>query len=216
MSNTKNYTLFNLGAFEFYIMLTCPRINFALYCWGNIPILEVSMRKVIIAAGTALALLGAPLAYAGESGAAEHREHEHWRPSEADLKAFTDARIAALKAGLQLTPEQEKNWPAAEQQIREMAKARQERIMKLREEERPRDAILRLRERADALTRRAQELRKLADAAAPLYESLTDDQKHRLRALVAMTMRPHMRYAGWRHEHEDHEHEEHEHHEHQD
>jgi zinc resistance-associated protein len=28
-----------------------------------------------------------------------------WQPSAEDMKAFTDARIAALKAGLELTPE---------------------------------------------------------------------------------------------------------------
>jgi zinc resistance-associated protein len=170
------------------------------------------MRKALITAGAALALLSSSIAYAQESGGQEHRQHEHWRPSEADLKAFTDARIAALKAGLQLTSDQEKNWPAVEQQIRDMAKARQERIKQMRDEPKPRDAILRLRERADALTRRAERLRKLADATAPLYESLNEDQKHRLRVLVAMTMRHPMHRAGWRHEghegHEGHEHQE--------
>ena len=38
-----------------------------------------------------------------------------------DLAAFTDARIAALKAGLELTPDQAKNWPAFEQALRETA-----------------------------------------------------------------------------------------------
>ena len=38
-----------------------------------------------------------------------------------DLKAFTDARIAALKAGLQLTPDQEKNWAPFEQALRDLA-----------------------------------------------------------------------------------------------
>jgi hypothetical protein len=32
-------------------------------------------------------------------------------PSQADFKALTDARIAVVKAALQLTPEQEKLWP---------------------------------------------------------------------------------------------------------
>jgi zinc resistance-associated protein len=160
------------------------------------------MRKALIAAGAALALLGSPVAYAQESNGHEHREHERWRPSEADLKAFTDARVAALKAGLQLTADQEKNWPAVEQQIRDMAKARQERMAEFRKEAKSGDAIQRLRERADALTRRAEQLRKLADASAPLYASLTDDQKHRLRFLIAMTMRHRTQhFAGWRHGH---------------
>ena len=38
-----------------------------------------------------------------------------------------DARIAALKAGLRLTSDQEKNWPAFESAVLDMAKARAER-----------------------------------------------------------------------------------------
>src|SRR4029077_5297079 len=34
-----------------------------------------------------------------------------WQPSAADIKAFTDARVAALKAGLELTAEREKTAP---------------------------------------------------------------------------------------------------------
>jgi hypothetical protein len=35
--------------------------------------------------------------------------------------AFLDARIAALKAGVRLTPSQEATWPAFEQAVRNMA-----------------------------------------------------------------------------------------------
>jgi hypothetical protein len=52
----------------------------------------------------------------------------HPKFSAEDFAAFTDARIAALKAGLKLTPEQEKNWPALEAALRERAKARAARI----------------------------------------------------------------------------------------
>jgi zinc resistance-associated protein len=40
------------------------------------------------------------------------------------MKAFTEARIAALKAGLPLTLDQENNWPQFEQAIRDLAKLR--------------------------------------------------------------------------------------------
>jgi hypothetical protein len=40
--------------------------------------------------------------------------------------AFTDARIAALKTALRLTPEQEKNWPAVEQALRDISKERRQ------------------------------------------------------------------------------------------
>ena len=150
------------------------------------------MKKIIVAGLTAFALLSPSLSFAQQTPASEDAaKHEHWRPSPEDMKAFTDARIAGLKAGLQLTPDQEKNWPAVEQAIRDMAKARQERMAAWRErakDEKGEDALARLRARADGMTRRAAELRKLADAAEPLYQSLSDDQKHRLRFLVHMAM----------------------------
>src|SRR5271166_4696394 len=158
------------------------------------------MRTTIIAGLTAIALLSPSLSFAQETpspqGAAEQ---EHWRPSPEDLKAFTDARVAGLKAGLQLTPDQEKKWPVVEQAIRDMAKSRQERMAAWREHPKGDkvDSIARIRARADAMTQRAAELRKLADAAEPLYQSLSDDQKHRLHFLVRMAMGHHG--GGWAH-----------------
>jgi len=165
------------------------------------------MRTTTIAGLTAIALLSPSLSFAQETpspqGAAEQ---ERWRPSPEDMKAFTDARVAGLKAGLQLTPDQEKKWPAVEQAIRDMAKARQERMAAWRERSKgeKEDSIARIRARADAMTQRAAELRKLADAAEPLYQSLSDDQKHRLHFLVHMAMGHHgggWGHGGWGHHH---------------
>ncbi|MGA9267063.1 MAG: Spy/CpxP family protein refolding chaperone, partial [Rhodomicrobium sp.] len=83
--------------------------------------------------------------------------------------------------------------------IRDMAKSRQERMAAWREHSKgdKEDSIARIRARADAMTQRAAELRKLADAAEPLYQSLSDDQKHRLHVLVRMAMGHHG--GGWAH-----------------
>ena len=165
------------------------------------------MRTIIIAGLTAFALLSPSLSFAQETPAPQGAaDREHWRPSPEDLKAFTDARIAGLRAGLQLTPDQEKKWPAVEQAIRDMAKAGQEHMAAWRERAKgeKEDAIARIRGRADAMTQRAAELRKLADAAEPLYQSLNDDQKHRLRFLVHMAMGHHgggWGHGGWGHHH---------------
>ena len=48
------------------------------------------------------------------------------------------------------------------------------------------DAIARLRQGADAMTTRAAGLKKLADAAEPLYKSLDDGQKRRFGMLLRM------------------------------
>jgi zinc resistance-associated protein len=161
------------------------------------------MFKAAFVVVTALVVTGSSLAYAQQPSTLAPGQ-ESWRPSAADLNAFTDARIAALKAGLQLTPDQAKNWPAVEQAVRDMAKARQDRMAARHNDQHRGDAIEFLRDRADAMTLRAAELKKLADAAQPLYETLSPDQKHRLRFLVRM-LRPDREHFAERHEHRGHE-----------
>src|SRR5262249_1962611 len=106
-------------------------------------------------------------------------ERRDWRPSAQDLSAFADARIAALPAGLQLNPDQEKSWPAFEQALRDVAKMRIERLSAARDQQpqaqqpqtQPQQApsanpIERLQRRAEAMTTRGTALKRLADAAA--------------------------------------------------
>jgi zinc resistance-associated protein len=154
---------------------------------------EVAMMKKTIAAGTiALMLAGAGAALAQS---APPSEGMRMRPSTEDVAAFTDARIAALKAGLKLTAEQEKNWPAVETALRDLAKQRADRAQARADRHDARrgnadaaqpapDAIARMREGADGLTQRAANLKKLADASEPLYKSLDDAQKRRFGTLI--------------------------------
>src|SRR6476620_2569315 len=83
------------------------------------------MMKKVLAATIALSLGGASLALAQQGPG---RDRMGWRPSAEDAAAFTDARVAGLKAGLKLTPEQEKNWPAVETAMRDLAKQRADRM----------------------------------------------------------------------------------------
>src|SRR5690606_3275991 len=85
------------------------------------------MMKSVLAGATVLAIAGASLAYA-QQPAQRGPGAERWKPSVEDMGAFTGARIAALRAGLKLTPEQEKNWPAVEAAMRDMAKRRTARM----------------------------------------------------------------------------------------
>ena len=108
--------------------------------------------------------------------------------TQADLKAITDARVGVLKAALQLTPEQQKYWPALEAAIRERAQTRDQRIAALAERRGKGgqvDPVELLHEHADGLAKRSAEVKKLADAWQPLYQSLDADQKRRLRALAS-------------------------------
>lgn len=164
------------------------------------------MKKAILAGVAAVAVLGSTAVYA------QHRHHHfHQRFSATDRAAFVDARIAAVKAGLQLTPDQEKNWPPVEAAVRDFAKQRialadarrAERDARRadrdragpgdRQDQAGRDPVARLRERADRMAEAATGLKRIADAADPLYKSLDDGQKRRLSALTRMEGR-----HGWR------------------
>ena len=149
------------------------------------------MKKHILIAATA-ALLALPNLSSSVSAASSEVSTDaggyHPKFSPEDVAAFTDARIAGLKAGLKLTPAQEKNWPALEMALREQAKSRAERIAewrdKAKELQEHRSVIEGLQQRAKRLAARSTELVQLADAAKPLYDSLDDAQKGRFRALL--------------------------------
>jgi zinc resistance-associated protein len=133
---------------------------------------------IALVAGTAMLMgAGSTLAIAQQSSPAE-RSHGPNLTAD-DIAAFSDARIAALKAALQLTPAQEKNWLTVDQALRDMSKeriAQREARATVRQNT---DATERLRGRADALADRAAALRRLADAEKPLYQSFDDAQKRR-------------------------------------
>jgi zinc resistance-associated protein len=178
---------------------------------------EDHMLKPFIAATALLAIAGSTFVYAqqgfgghgfnGGGDGGQRAEFRH-RRSPADMAAFTDARIAALKAGLELTPDQAKNWPAFEQAVRDMAQLRIERMQarQAREQQVDRQAAAspfdRLERRADNMSKSSAALKKVADAGAPLYQSLDDSQKGRFMVL-ARVLRPHHRMHaflehGWR------------------
>ena len=143
------------------------------------------MRKFWIAGVAALAIAGSTAVYA------QHQRHwGHMRASPEDRAAFADARIAAVHAGLKLNAEQEKLWPPIETAVREFAKLRIDRAnarMTARDSDAPRpDPVTRLRERADNMAASAAAMKKIADAADPLYKTLDDGQKRRLAILTGM------------------------------
>ena len=142
------------------------------------------MWKIIITGTAALAIASTSLAYAQQ---AERLERGHRQQSTEDQRAFAEARLAALKAGLMLTPEQEKNWPAYEQAARDFGKLRMECRIAMRSAHPGTDLVERLRQRAAALSDTGTALSKLADATEPLYKSLDDNQKQRFASLTRLT-----------------------------
>jgi zinc resistance-associated protein len=163
--------------------------------------MKSTMWKTLLAGTAAIAIAGSTLAYA-QQGPGGRDGGPRWRPNAADMAAFGDARIAAVHAGLKLTAEQEKNWPAVEAALRDVAKQRSDRFAARASADKPapsKDPIERLSARADAMTQQGASLKKLADAAGPLYKSLDEGQKHRLLVLAKLGGRDGMRGDHGRH-----------------
>ena len=77
----------------------------------------------------ALAIAASTAVYAHQGWLREHMQHmQYMRLSPEDRAALLDARIAAVHAGLKLTPDQEKLWPPVEGAVRDFAKLRSDRI----------------------------------------------------------------------------------------
>jgi len=108
----------------------------------------------------------------------------HWVLSPLDHAALVDAHIAGLHAGLKLTPDQEKLWPPVEAALRAGAKNAEERREKFKNEPHSDDIIAFLRRISEAETAHGATLKAIADAAAPLYATLSEEQKHRLPLLL--------------------------------
>lgn len=121
------------------------------------------------------------------------REAASAQAEAADRAAFFDAHLAAVHTGLTLTPDQEKLWPALDQAIRGVAKMRMSfhdawvaRRQAWEEGHRAgmENPVAALKAISDRMLERGKVLGALADAAAPLYASLSEDQKRRLPVLL--------------------------------
>jgi hypothetical protein len=146
-----------------------------------------TMLKSILVGTTALVIAGSSLVYAQNRPDGARR----WQPNLEDMRAFGDARLAGLKAGLTLKPEQEKNWPAFEQAARDFQKLRLDRLSagvdaRRGGQSRTTDPVERMQQRASFMAETGSALKKLADATGPLYLSLDDNQKRRFGVLSRM------------------------------
>jgi hypothetical protein len=105
-----------------------------------------------------------------------------------DRAAMLDARLGGLKAGLRLTPDQEKLWGPFEAAVRDFAQTRMNHMQSMMEHDEndeagpdkagpPPSPLDRLDRMATRLSDVGAALKKIADAGQPLYASLDDQQK---------------------------------------
>ena len=96
------------------------------------------------------------------------------------IVATSDANIDRIKAELNLTPEQEKNWTGFNSAMHYLGHNGADRLsLRIARAKRdpPDDIIEQMRNEAQFLNDRAQNQRNVADAAEPLFMSLDDKQK---------------------------------------
>ena len=153
------------------------------------------MMKIVVVGATALFLTASPIAHAQTPSPATPE-----RLNAADRNTLTDMRIDLTKAALQLTPDQEKYWPAVESAIRARTEDRKARLAKISETVgmradknsvevmRNRDPIAFLQRRSEALAQRSADLDKLAEAWQPLYKTLSPEQRQRMAAVATLVL----------------------------
>ncbi|MFD0463707.1 Spy/CpxP family protein refolding chaperone [Microvirga aerilata] len=107
------------------------------------------------------------------------RQDRRPRMSQDDHNRLVDARIAAIRAGLKFTPDQERLWTPAETAIRTAAGERFSRLEQRpsRDERQSMDFMQRLERRGATMTEGAQRSTAVATALRPLWDTFSEDQK---------------------------------------
>jgi hypothetical protein len=156
----------------------------------------------IAAATTALVLGSAPLALAAEhenqsggfrelSTGAIITEGVNPAYHNSLQKALMDQRMSFVKAGLQLTPDQARYWPAVEDALHARAQTQYAQMAALADQlGREIDPVALYRVRANAMAQQSADMKRLVDAWEPLSRSLAPDQRERMHVLAAVGVMP--------------------------
>jgi hypothetical protein len=155
------------------------------------------MKRTVVAA-LVVGSLSAPiiaLAAEGDQQASRAERMQQWT---ADRETVLDAKLSGMKAGLGLTADQEKLWAPFEAAVKDAAKSRIDAIgemMRMRSQGERLSPVDHLEAMADRLSQGATNIKKIADAAKPLYDGLDESQKHRFGMLGRMLMPERARFA---------------------
>ena len=168
------------------------------------------MRHMLLPFAALAALTFVPAAQAASDQSSEPamERMQNWA---ADHEAFLDAKLAGLKAGLRLTSDQDKLWPPFETAVRDAATLHMDQMKSMMERMRKMHQMMqgmkksddmqdedmkgmnaagpavspidRLEAMGQRMSDRGAAIKKVADAAKPLYASLDDSQKRRFALL---------------------------------
>jgi hypothetical protein len=144
------------------------------------PFLAIAVAAAVLAAAT-------PATLRAQAPAMPQQAQAIPEYTDADARAVLNARLAALKAVIDLTPEQERLWQPLEAAIRDIVRDAAERRTRRFAASQPAHFLDVLGVIADAEAARGRDLRRFVDAAKPLVASLTEAQRRRIPAFLGMT-----------------------------
>ncbi len=155
------------------------------------------MKRTLLAA-LFVGFVSAPiltLAAEGDQHASRAERMQQWA---ADRETMLDAKLAGMKAGLGLTADQEKLWSPFESAVKDADKSRMDtmgEMMRMRAQGERMSPIDHLDAMADRQSQGATNIKKIAEAAKPLYDSLDELQKHKFGMLGRMLVPERSRFA---------------------
>jgi hypothetical protein len=155
------------------------------------------MKRTLVAALVAGSLFAPIFALAAESDQQASRP-ERMKQWAADRETMLGAKLAGMKVGLGLTSDQEKLWGPFESAVKDADKSRMDamgQMMRMRAQGERVSPIDHLEAMSDRLSQGATDVKKIADAAKPLYDSLDESQKHKFGMLGRMLMPERSRFA---------------------
>ena len=155
------------------------------------------MQRTLLAA-LFVGFISAPVLAVAAEGDQQASHAERMQQWAADRETMLDAKLAGMKAGLGLTADQEKLWSPFESAVKDADKSRMDamgQMMRMRAQGESMSPIDHLDAMADRLSHGAANIKKIADAAKPLYDSLDESQKHKFGMLGRMLMPERSRFA---------------------
>jgi LTXXQ motif family protein len=155
------------------------------------------MKRILVAALVAgsVCIPTVALAAEGDQQSSRAERMEQWA---ADRETVLDAKLAGMRAGLALTADQEKLWGPFQSAVQDAAKSRMDAVrqmMQARAQGEPMSPVDHFEAMADRLSQGATDIKKIADPAKPLYNSLDESQKHKFGMLERMLMPERSRFA---------------------
>jgi hypothetical protein len=152
------------------------------------------MMKRTLVVALAAVFTSAPVFALAAEGDQQSSHAEHMQQWAADRETVLDAKLAGMKAGLALTADEEKLWGPFQSAVQDAARSRMDamrQIMQTRAQGEQMSPV----DHLEAMSQGATDVRKIANAAKPLYNSLDESQKHKFGMLGRMLLPERSRFA---------------------